>query len=70
MMGDYKTAQLLFQDRLREAEQDRALRELQREAAEWNRDNRHGGLLRRLKLWMRVEQQAQGTHDARHAHAL
>jgi hypothetical protein len=68
MIGDYKTAQLLFQDRLREAEQRRAERELIRDAAEQNPRN---GLLNRIKLMLNVQKpQAQGANDARHAHAL
>ena len=69
MMGDYKTAQLLFEDRLREAEQHRLQRELRRAADEYNRAQGRG-LLRRIKLWMRIEPQVLGAKDARHAHAL
>lgn len=70
MMGDYQTAQLLFEDRLRDAEQQRAHREL-RDAARQYPDTAQDNLLHRIKVWMRVEkQQAQGANDARHAHAL
>jgi hypothetical protein len=71
MIGDYMTAQLLFEDRLRDAERRRAQHALLSNAAEQTPDERQVGLLHRLKVWMHVEKpQAQGANDARHAHAL
>jgi hypothetical protein len=71
--NDYYDAQLLFEERLRQAEANRVHSELLRAAREYARRNQpeQGGLLQRIRQMIGIGNVSkQKTADSKHAHAL